>query len=57
MSLPGSASVSKTDLPLDILNDIAKTVRGLSMDGVEAAGCGHPGLPLGCAEIGAVLFE
>jgi len=26
------------------------------MDAVEQAGCGHPGLPLGCAEIGAYLF-
>ena len=38
------------------LSTIANTIRGLSMDGVEAAGCGHPGLPLGCAEIGAYLY-
>ncbi|MBG90958.1 MAG: transketolase [Actinobacteria bacterium] len=38
------------------LNEIAKAIRGLSIDAIEAAGCGHPGLPLGCAEIGAYLY-
>ncbi len=34
----------------------ARTVRALSMDMVEAAQSGHPGMPLGAAELGAVLF-
>lgn len=38
------------------LGHVANIVRGLSADGVEAAGSGHPGLPLGCAEIGSVLY-
>jgi transketolase len=38
------------------LQRIAHVVRGLAADGVERAKSGHPGLPLGCAEIGSVLF-
>ena len=34
----------------------ANESRGLSVDAIHAAKIGHLGLPLGCAEIGAVLF-
>ncbi len=34
----------------------AKTIRVLTVDAVARAGIGHAGLPLGCAEIGTVLF-
>lgn len=43
-------------LPVDILAKAANTARGLAMDAVHASQSGHLGLPLGCAEIGAVLF-
>ena len=39
-----------------MLNQVAKIIRGLSVDAIEIANSGHPGLPLGCAEIGSVLF-
>ncbi|MBT3274851.1 MAG: transketolase, partial [Spirochaetales bacterium] len=34
----------------------ALSIRSLSMDGVEKANSGHPGLPMGCAELGALLY-
>jgi transketolase len=38
------------------LGKVANTIRQLSIDGVQKANSGHPGLPLGCAEIGAYLY-
>jgi len=35
---------------------IANTIRGLALDAVDACNSGHPGLPLGCAEIFTVLY-
>lgn len=39
-----------------VLSAAANQARGLAMDAVHACSSGHLGLPLGCAEIGAVLF-
>src|SRR6185369_12215175 len=43
-------------LDLAALSRAANEARGLAMDAVHACSSGHLGLPLGCAEIGAVLF-
>ncbi len=38
------------------LGKIANTIRELSMEAVQKADSGHPGLPMGCAEFGAFLY-
>ena len=43
-------------LPKNILQRAADEARGLAIDAVHASQSGHLGLPLGCAEIGAVIY-
>src|SRR5438270_13523656 len=43
-------------LNTDALLRAATEARGLCMDAVQASQSGHLGLPLGCAEMGAVLY-
>lgn len=35
----------------------ANAIRALAMDAVEAAKCGHPGMPMGMADVATVLFQ
>ncbi|MDX1973155.1 MAG: transketolase, partial [Candidatus Sumerlaeia bacterium] len=48
---------SPTALDIPLLQQLARTIRGLSIDGVEAANSGHPGMPLGCADFAALLWH
>lgn len=38
-------------------NDMANAIRALAMDAVEQAKSGHPGLPMGAADVATVLFS
>lgn len=47
---------SQSEMNKDILQIAANQARGLAIDAVHACHSGHVGLPLGSAEIGAVLY-
>ena len=41
----------------EALKNLALNIRVLSAAQVEAAGCGHPGMPMGTADIAAVMWS
>jgi transketolase len=47
---------SATSKPANDLAEMANAIRALSMDAVQAANSGHPGLPMGAADIATVLY-
>ncbi len=53
---PTSTSASELFLSKDGARRMANAIRALAMDAVEAAKSGHPGMPMGMADVATVLF-
>ena len=51
-----SSRTGQQNMDLDALNAVATSIRLLAADAVEASGTGHPGMPMGFADVGATLF-
>lgn len=51
--MPRTESIAPTPA---LRQRIADTIRTLSLDAVQAANSGHPGLPMGCADAATVLW-
>ena len=51
-----TAAVSQP-IPEHNLSSMANAIRALSMDAVEHAKSGHPGMPMGMADVATVLFS
>jgi len=49
--------MSSTPSFQDHTRKLANAIRVLAMDGVQAANSGHPGLPMGMADVATVLFS
>jgi transketolase len=55
-AVPASAAPSAAAVPRSQHDRMANAIRALAMDAVEQAKSGHPGLPMGAADIATVLF-
>ncbi|WP_457654644.1 transketolase [Rhodocaloribacter sp.] len=58
LASPTAPSTEAALPPLDVplVRSLAGVLRGLAIDAVEQAGSGHPGLPMGMADVAAVLW-
>lgn len=49
--------MDSTKLDEELVTTAVNTIKMLSVDAIEAAGSGHPGLPMGCADIAFILWN
>jgi len=57
MSKRGNGMSAKPEDIVPNRRELANAIRALSMDAVQKAGCGHPGAPMGMADIAEVLWN
>src|SRR5690606_17094938 len=54
---PGAASRDLPTMTTPSRRDLANAIRFLAIDAVQAANSGHPGMPMGMADIAEVLWN
>jgi len=57
MNEPQASTISDEVFPQLNFKDMANAIRALSMDAVEKANSGHPGMPMGMADVATILFS
>lgn len=57
MTNPNAETPNMSPLTQDDLKNMSNAIRALSMDAVEAANSGHPGMPMGMADVATVLYS
>src|SRR5438067_1247278 len=55
-SSPATTDATRAEIPRAQHQQMANAIRALAMDAVEQAKSGHPGLPMGAADVATVLF-
>ncbi|MEZ5932723.1 MAG: transketolase [Alphaproteobacteria bacterium] len=57
MTSPSNAETNDSSAVAVCHQDMANAIRALAMDAVEQANSGHPGMPMGMADVATVLFS